>query len=144
MSKSVGNVVDPLPIIDQYGSDSLRLSLVVGSTPGNDVNFSEEKTKYYWRFVNKLWNASRFVAMTVADSKIPYDMGALQKQILKNGAELHDFDLWILHTLHDTIDDCEKFFRKFYLGECAHRVVQVVWQFFFDWYIEISKIQVSA
>ena len=65
MSKSLGNIVDPLSVIEKYGADALRCSLIIGSTPGNDVNYSDTKTEYYFRFANKLWNAARFISMKV-------------------------------------------------------------------------------
>jgi valyl-tRNA synthetase len=80
MSKSLGNVINPLEIIEDYGSDALRLSLISSSKPGNDINFSMDKTKYYRRFLNKLWNASRFVVMNI-DETLPRDMVVLEKKL---------------------------------------------------------------
>lgn len=144
MSKSLGNVMNPMEVIEKYGTDALRLSLVVGSTPGNDVNYSDEKTHYYWRFINKLWNASRFVAMSVESLHIDYDLRTLSDHLFAHKDELHDFDLWILHALHELIEETNRSFDKYYLGEAAHQVVQTLWEYFCDRYIEISKISQSS
>lgn len=144
MSKSLGNVMNPMEVIEQYGTDALRLSLVVGSTPGNDVNYSDEKTHYYRRFINKLWNASRFVAMSVDSLHIEYDLRALSDHLFVHKDELHDFDLWILHALHELMEETNRSFDKYYLGEAAHQVVQTLWEYFCDRYIEISKISQSS
>lgn len=140
MSKSLGNVMNPMEVIGQYGTDALRLSLVVGSTPGNDVNYSNDKTHYYWRFINKLRNASRFVSMSVASADIRYDLVYLSDYLFSHKDELQDFDLRILHALHELIEETDRAFGKYYLGEAAHQVVQTLREYFCDWYIEISKI----
>ncbi len=142
MSKSIGNVINPLEMIEKYGSDALRLWLVSNSKPGNDVNFSEDKTKYYRRFLNKLWNASRFVMMNVWDD-LPRDLAKLEKTIVTWMDELHDFDIRLLHILKDLIYDTDKAFDRFNLWEASHHICQSVRQYYCDWYIEISKVHSS-
>jgi valyl-tRNA synthetase len=113
MSKSLGNVVNPVEIIEQYGADSLRLSLLAKSTPGTDVNYSDSNTQYYSRFVNKLRNASRFTtSFGISDdpgiAAVWNDIEALQKQLLTRDALLSDFDLRALHVLNELIYEVDK------------------------------------
>ena len=98
MSKSVGNVVNPLELIEQYGADALRASLVHGSTPGNDIKFSTQKLEYMSRFITKLWNASRFVVMKflVDTSQKSYDIDVIRDDLLHHQTQLSPYDLWIL------------------------------------------------
>lgn len=148
MSKSIGNVVNPLDIIGEYGADALRLSLLSTSTVGMDKNYSEQDTKYYSRFVNKLRNASRFTTVlgTPDDPGIAAvwnDLEQLEQLMLDRVDLMHDFDLWILHVVNDLIYEADKMMSKFTLGELAHRLVTTVWQYYCDWYIEITKIMPS-
>ncbi len=140
MSKSKGNVVDPLDKIKTHWADALRLTLVLGTTPGNDLNFSEEKLDYNKRFINKLWNASRFVykkAELEDTQEINYD--ELYNLLKENINELTSFDKWILAGLDKLIDQVSDSMEKFYFWEAFLNVQKFVWNKFCDWYIEISK-----
>ena len=140
MSKSKWNVVDPLDIIKNYWADALRLTLVLWVTPWNDLNFSEEKLDYNKRFINKLWNASRFVYIKSEieeAEKISYD--DLYELLKENINELTSFDKWILAWLDKLIEEVEKSMDKFYFWEAFLNVQKFVWNKFCDWYIEISK-----
>lgn len=142
MSKSKGNGVDPMDVIAKYGADALRLGILVGSTPGNDIKYFEERVEYFWRFLNKLWNASRFVLMkTEVEGAQNYE--ALTKKIAENTNKLNDFDHWILNRINDTIDKADHEMENFMLGEFAQGVVDLVWHDFCDRYIEISKQETS-
>ncbi|MEI7477128.1 MAG: class I tRNA ligase family protein [bacterium] len=146
MSKSLGNIVDPLSVIEKYGADALRCSLVIGSTPGNDVNFSDTKTEYYFRFANKLWNAARFISMKVfgeEPQEVTIDIAALEKDITVNMEKLNHFDQWMLQKIAQVVADSERAFTQFQLGDYAHQVVQCMYADFCDWYIEISKREKS-
>ena len=140
MSKSKWNVVDPLDKIKDYGADPLRLSLVLGTTPGNDLNFSDDKLDYNNRFLNKLWNASRFAfnkAEIEESDGIVYD--ELYNLLKDNKDQLTSFDTWILSGLDELIDQVQDSMDKFYFGEAFVNVQKYVWNKFCDWYIEISK-----
>lgn len=140
MSKSKWNVVDPLDKIKDYGADALRLSLVIWTTPGNDLNFSDEKLDYNKRFINKLWNASRFVynKCEVEDGdKLDYD--ELYKLLKDNKDNLTSFDKWILSQLDLLVDQVSDSMDKFYFWESFSNVQRFVWNKFCDWYLEISK-----
>ncbi len=149
MSKSLGNVVNPLQEIDKYGADALRLSLLAKSTVGMDKNYSEQDTQYYSRFVNKLWNASRFTT-TFGMSEDPgiaavwNDVNQLEKMMMDRVDMMHDFDLWMLHVVNELIYEADRMMDNFALGEISHRLVMDVWQYFCDWYIEITKIMPSS
>jgi len=129
MSKSLGNGIDPLEVIDKYGADSLRFSLVQGIAPGSDTRYIDEKTESARNFINKIWNASRFVLMNAEGKKIP-KMGEFR---------LNDSDKWILSKLNATIKDVTKNLTKYELGLAAARLYDFVWSDFCDWYIELSK-----
>ncbi len=146
MSKSKGNVMDPLKLIDQYGADALRGALLLGNTPGNDQKFQEQKVEYVARFLNKLWNASRFVAMRAAgdgDKQIELHYEKIGREIEKNKAQLNDYDIWMIGKLTDLISQAEKYMAKFMLGESLQESVDTVWHEFCDWYIEIAKVKNS-
>lgn len=129
MSKSLGNGIDPLDVIDKCGADSLRFSLLQGVAPGSDTRYIDEKTVAASNFMNKIWNASRFVLMNVEDTKIK-DMGAFR---------LTSSDKWILSRLNDTIRVVTKNLEKYELGLAAAKLYDFVWSEFCDWYIELSK-----
>ena len=140
MSKSKWNVVDPLEKIKDYGADALRLTLVLGTTPGNDLNFSDEKLDYNKRFINKLWNASRFVySKAELDDAEKIDYDELYNLLLENMDSLTSFDKWILAGLDKLIDQVSDSMERFYFGEAFVNVQKFVWNKFCDWYIEISK-----
>lgn len=147
MSKSLWNALDPVKVIEKYGADALRCALLVGTTPGNDSNFSETKTEYYFRFANKLWNATRFISMKVFwDEKkwdISIDLDALAEDLQMHMESLNHFDQWILQRINQVVIESERAFSQFQLGEFAHQVIQLIYGDFCDWYIEISKREKS-
>ena len=127
MSKSLGNGVDPLEIIDEYGADALRFSLMMGVSPGNDTRFSKDKVEAARNFANKIWNASRFVLMHV-DSREKIDPARLELP-----------DKWILTRLQDAIRDISAHMEDGDFGLSATRIYDFAWSEFCDWYIELSK-----
>ena len=129
MSKSLGNGIDPLEIIEKYGADSLRLSLVTGVAPGNDTRFTDAKVEWARNFINKLWNASRFVLMNAKGVKVPA-FGEVR---------LQPADRWIISRLQACIREVTASLTKFDLGIAADKLVDFVWNDFCDWYIELSK-----
>jgi len=140
MSKSKWNVVDPLDKIQEYWADPLRLSLVLWTTPWNDLNFSDEKLDYNRRFINKLWNASRFVYnKSELDDTDSIDYNDLYNLLLSNKDQLTSFDSWILYWLDELINQVKDSMDKFYFWEAFVNVQKFVWNKFCDWYIEISK-----
>lgn len=128
MSKSLGNGVDPLDVIDRYGADTLRFMLVTGNTPGNDMRFQTERLEAARNFANKIWNASRFVLMNLAD----YQAGAAEPQFSLA-------DKWILEKYRKTAIDVTRFMEKYELGEAARTIYEFIWSEFCDWYIELAK-----
>ena len=128
MSKSLGNGIDPLLIIDKYGADALRFSLATGIAPGSDTRYTDAKTESARNFINKLWNASRFVIMNIN----PDDNLAFPTKL--NGA-----DKWILARLNDVIKEVTINLNKFEIGLAAARLYDFTWTEYCDWYIEMSK-----
>ncbi len=133
MSKSLGNGVDPLEIIDQYGADALRFSLVMGVSPGNDMRFSTDKVESARNFANKIWNASRFVLMNMGD----------EAETLE-GKTLCAADQWILTRLNDTIREVSAHFEDYDLGLAAQKIYDFAWSEFCDWYIELAKVSLNG
>ena len=129
MSKSLGNGIDPLEIIEKYGADSLRLSLVTGVAPGNDTRFTDAKVEASRNFINKLWNAARFVLMNARDVSVPA-VGEIR---------LQPADRWIISHLQACIREVTASLDKFDLGIAADKLVDFVWNDFCDWYIELCK-----
>lgn len=129
MSKSLNNGIDPLDIIEEYGADALRYSLIVGNTPGNDLRFFEKKVLAYRNFANKIWNATRFIFMNLEDDK-NYKL---------NFENLLFEDKWILSRYNETIGEIEKNLEKFEFGLAANKLYDFVWEEFCDWYIELVK-----
>jgi len=127
MSKSLGNGVDPLEVVEQYGADALRFSLVMGVSPGNDTRYSKEKVESARNFANKVWNASRFVLMNV-DERRDIDP-----------ARLETADRWILSRLQDAIRSISDHMEDGDFGLAATRIYDFAWSEFCDWYIELSK-----
>lgn len=130
MSKSLGNGIDPMEVIEKYGADALRWFLSNGSAPGQDVRFSYEKMDAAWNFINKIWNASRFVLMNVED--MTYD------EIDLSG-EKTVADRWILTRLNETVEKVTELFDRFEFGEAGRQLYNFIWDDFCDWYIEMSK-----
>ena len=131
MSKSLGNGVDPLEIIEKYGADALRFSLMLGNSPGNDMRFFNEKVEASRNFANKIWNAARFIHLNT-------DNQALEKGIPE---EIGDIDSWIISRLNTVISEVTNNLDKFELGIAAQNIYDFVWDEFCDWYIEFSKIE---
>lgn len=130
MSKSIGNGIDPMEVIDQYGVDALRWFLANGSAPGQDVRYSEEKLAAAWNFINKIWNASRFVLMNV---------GEMTLEDVTIGQDLSLADKWILSRLQDVTAQVTRLFDKFEFGEAGRALYHFIWNDYCDWYIEMTK-----
>lgn len=129
MSKSLGNGIDPLEIIEKYGADALRLTLVTGNAPGNDMRFYYEKVEASRNFANKIWNASRFIMMNMKDSRV----GS------KQPAQLQPVDQWILSRLNTLVKEVTEHMEHFELGIAVQKVYDFIWDEFCDWYIEMVK-----
>ncbi|MDT2737810.1 valine--tRNA ligase [Enterococcus pseudoavium] len=130
MSKSLGNGIDPMDVIEKYGADALRWFLSTGSAPGQDVRFSYEKMDAAWNFINKIWNASRFVIMNV-EGFTPADIDFSGEKTVA--------DRWILTRLNETIEKVTNLFDQFEFGEAGRQLYNFMWDDFCDWYIEMSK-----
>ncbi len=133
MSKSLGNGIDPLEIIDKYGADALRFALATGNSPGNDMRFSDEKIEAARNFANKLWNASRFVRMnlTIDDIKLP------------ESEKLSAEDKWILHEFNKLAASVTASLDKFEVGVALSSIYDFTWDVFCDWYIELCKARLN-
>ena len=129
MSKSLGNGIDPLEIIDQYGADALRLTLITGNAPGNDMRFYYERVEAARNFANKVWNASRFIMMNMEDKVIP----ANAKD------SLEPVDKWIISKLNNLVKEVTDNMEKYELGIAVQKVYDFIWDEFCDWYIEMVK-----
>ncbi len=136
MSKTAGNVVDPLEVMDEYGTDALRFTLLTGSTPGNDMNLSLEKVAANRNFSNKIWNATRFVVHSLEDDGI----GAGSTM---NLAALSLADNWIMSRLNRVIADVTRLIDEYNFGEAGRQMYDFFWSEFADWYIEIAKIRMK-
>ena len=136
MSKSLGNGVDPMDVIDKYGADSLRYFLATGSTPGQDLRYSEEKVESVWNFINKIWNASRFSIMNIGDEFTIDDVDLSKEKTVA--------DEWILTRLNETIADVTRLSDKYEFGEVGRVLYNFIWDDFCDWYIEMSKITMNG
>ncbi len=132
MSKSLGNGIDPLEIIDQYGADALRFTLATGNTPGNDMRFYMERVEASRNFANKIWNASRFILMNMEGVNLEIDKAEVEKN-----RELAD--RWIVSRLNTVAKEVTANIDKFELGMAADKVYEFAWSEFCDWYIEIIK-----
>lgn len=134
MSKSLGNGVDPMDVVENYGADALRFFLTTNSTPGQDLRFIQEKVESSWNFINKLWNASRFVLMNVQEDYSP---------------SLEDFnhasfvDQWIVNKLNQTIESVTSNMERYEFALVGHTLVSFIWDDFCSWYIELSKVTLN-
>jgi len=138
MSKSKGNVVDPLTVVDQYGTDALRFALVTGTTPGNDSQMSMTKIEASRNFANKLWNAARFVVANVPK----WEAGDLSRPLsLPSGPGASEADRWIVSRLNAVAGETQRLLESFQLGEAARNLHDFIWSEYCDWYIEIAKVQ---
>lgn len=131
MSKSLGNGVDPMDVIDQYGADSLRYFLATGSTPGQDLRYTNEKVEAIWNFANKIWNASRFALM---------NMNGLKYEEIDLSGELSVSDKWILTRLNETIEKVTDLAERYEFGEVGRELYNFIWDDFCSWYIEMAKL----
>ena len=139
MSKSLGNGIDPLEIIDQYGADALRLTLITGNAPGNDMRFYREKVEANRNFANKIWNASRFVLMNMPDE------AAGDKALYKpEDKDLLPADRWILSKVNTLVKDVTDNMEKYELGVAVQKVYDFIWDEYCDWYIEMVKPRLYA
>lgn len=134
MSKSLGNGIDPLLVIDQYGADALRFTLATGNAPGNDMRFSDEKVKASRNFANKLWNAARFVLMYLGND---YSYPGLPKDLAIE-------DKWILSKVNTLGKEVTDNLERFELGIAVAKLYDFIWDVFCDWYIEIAKIRLQS
>ncbi|HIR92421.1 MAG TPA: valine--tRNA ligase [Candidatus Egerieimonas intestinavium] len=130
MSKSLGNGIDPLEVVEKYGADALRLTLMTGNAPGNDMRFYWERVEASRNFANKVWNASRFIMMNLEKAQVPQEMPAEQ---------LTSADKWILSKINGVIRDVTENMEKFELGIAVQKIYDFIWEEFCDWYIEMVK-----
>ncbi|MFW6042394.1 MAG: valine--tRNA ligase [Chloroflexota bacterium] len=137
MSKTTGNVVDPLEVIDQYGTDALRFTLLTGGTPGNDLNLSLEKVASNRNFANKIWNLTRFIVKNleaVSEDDVPAD---------DHGVAATAADRWILTRLNELIDSADRLLDGYLFGEAGRQIYEFLWADFADWYVESAKVQLD-
>ncbi|BCJ85063.1 valine--tRNA ligase [Effusibacillus dendaii] len=142
MSKSLGNGVDPLDVIEKYGADALRFMLMTGSTPGNDLRFHWDKVESARNFANKIWNASRFVMMNLGDFRYEdirfrHDTGELSDR-------LGTADKWILHRLNETAAVVNAALERYDFGEAGRQIYEFIWNEYCDWYIELAKLYLQG
>ncbi len=146
MSKSFGNVIDPLPVMEAYGTDALRFTLLVGSTPGNDTNLSLKKVESNRNFANKIWNAGRFVISAIAA------LGDDGQKTVDRENTVHGplstvnwtlADSWIWARLQQLIREVERLFQTYQYGEAGRQIYEFFWSEFADWYVEIAKLQLQ-
>ena len=134
MSKSLGNGIDPLQIIDQYGADTLRFALATGNSPGNDMRFSDDKVKASRNFANKIWNASRFILMNLSDEitscRLP--------------EKLETEDKWVVSLYNTLVKEVTDNLEKFELGIAVQKLYDFIWDILCDWYIELTKSRLQA
>ena len=132
MSKSLGNGIDPLEIIDQYGADALRMTLMTGNAPGNDMRFYNERVEASRNFANKVWNASRFIMMNLGDKELkkPEDF------------KLRPGDRWIISKCNNLVKEVTENMDKFELGIALSKIYDFLWDEFCDWYIELAKYRI--
>ena len=134
MSKSLGNGIDPLEVIDKYGADALRLTLVTGNAPGSDMRYSEEKITASRNFANKLWNASRFVLMNIGDRNVELTLPET----------LETEDKWIISELNNTAKEVAENLDKYELGIAVSKIYDFIWDCYCDWYIELAKARLQS
>ena len=134
MSKSLGNGIDPVEVIDQYGADALRFTLVTGNSPGNDMRFSDEKVAASRNFANKIWNAARFIHMNIDGKNVPCE--------LPEALTLED--RWIVSRFNSLAKEMTENLDKFELGIAVAKLYDFLWDDFCDWYIELAKIRMNG
>ncbi|HEY5269124.1 MAG TPA: class I tRNA ligase family protein, partial [Anaerolineales bacterium] len=144
MSKSKGTGVDPLPVMDKYGTDALRFTLLVGSTPGNDSNISLKKVEGNRNFANKIWNAGRFVISAInslAADRGPQATNYGPLSIVRGQSEWTLADSWIWARLQSLVREVERLFQAYQYGEAGRQIYEFFWSDFADWYVEVAKLQ---
>ncbi|MGI8783744.1 MAG: valine--tRNA ligase [Acidobacteriota bacterium] len=138
MSKSKGNVIDPLEIIDEFGTDAVRFTLAVLAAPGTDIPFSTDRMMGYRNFVNKIWNVGRFFLMNIGDEQSPVAENAVAN-LLDDHKTLGLVNRWILHRLHEVIENLDGNLAQFRFHEAANQLYHFFWHELCDWYIELIK-----
>ncbi len=131
MSKSLGNGIDPIEVIEEYGADALRFTLITGNTPGNDMRFREERLEASRNFANKIWNASRFILMNLED----FDYNSIKEEDLK----LNLADRWMLSRTNEVTQKIDDAMERYSFGEMSKSLYDFIWNEYCDWYIEILK-----
>jgi len=142
ISKTTGNVIDPLILMDEFGTDALRFTMLVGSTPGNDTNVGPKKVESNRNFANKIWNVGRFVISAVSSlSPAPLPEGEGVRRTGEGDYTLADS--WIWARLQQLVRDVERLFQTFQYGEAGRQIYEFIWSDFADWYVEIAKQQLA-
>ena len=141
MSKSLGNVIDPLDMTTRYGTDAVRLALVIGSTPGNDIRIGEEKIASFRNFTNKLWNIGRYVAQQTVNGERKIAEDARQKSTGNMRGATSDADHWILSRLNKTVGEVTRLLENYQFSLAGETLRDFTWNDFADWYVEIHKIE---
>ena len=136
MSKSLGNGVDPMDVIDQYGADALRWFLLNGTAPGQDTRYNPKQLASAWNFINKIWNAARFVIMNLPEDAQPAHMPDIAKFDLADG--------WIFDRLNHTVSEVIRLFDDYQFGEAGRELYNFIWNDFCDWYIEMAKVALNG
>ena len=145
MSKSKGNVIDPIEVMEQYGTDAVRFTLAIMAAPGTDISLSEQKMLSYRAFANKIWNATRFVLLNLGERQLPlqreFNVSAAQERFLTQKNELSLIDGWILSRLNGVTREINESLESFRFHEASHRLYHFFWHELCDWYIEFIKPQ---
>jgi valyl-tRNA synthetase len=155
MSKTYGNVIDPLTVMDELGTDALRFTLLVGATPGNDMNLSIKKVESHRNFANKIWNAARFVLSAIDEQGNKEDAVGLMEAVKPPSGEITDragdsptnwtlADRWVRARLAGLTREVERLFQNYQYGEAGRQIYDFFWSEFADWYIEVAKLQLAA
>ena len=131
MSKSLGNGVDPMDVIEKYGVDALRYFLATNSAPGADLRYEEEKVESSWNFINKLWNITRFITMNIDNLEVEME------------SDLTLVDSWVLSRLNQVIEDADMYYEKYEFGEASRVLYNFIWDEFASWYVEFAKIALN-
>jgi len=143
MSKSKGNVIDPLEVMEEYGTDAVRFTLAIMASPGTDISLSQQKMLSYRAFANKIWNATRFVLLNLETRQFhlrsEFDVTLAQEQFLNRKSELSLIDRWILSRLNEVVRDTNLSLEAFRFHEVSHRLYHFFWHELCDWYIEFIK-----
>jgi valyl-tRNA synthetase len=146
MSKTYGNVIDPLVVMDELGTDALRFTLLVGSTPGNDMNLSLKKVEANRNFANKVWNAARFIISSIqelGDREISPEASTMERRESRFPAGWTLADAWINARVRSLLRDVERLFENYQYGEAGRQIYEFFWNEFADWYLEIAKLQLA-